>query len=188
MKAPIATVLASLLLLQGCAAAVVATTAGAVTAATDRRTIGSQIDDNNIEIKSVFAIKELSEEAKNANISVASVNGIVLLVGQVRNDRLKADVENSLKGIEGIRQVHNQLRVNSNISINTKTHDVWLTSKVKSRFLTTENISFNNIKVITENGEVFLLGLVSKDEAALAVELARNINGVERVIKVFEYL
>lgn len=188
MNKSVTLLLGSLLLLQGCAAAVVATTAGAVTAATDRRTIGSQIDDNNIEIKSMFAIKALSEDAKNSNISVASVNGIVLLVGQVNSENLKQDVEKALSGIEGIRQVHNQLRISSNISISTKTHDVWLTSKVKSKLLTTENVSFNNIKVVTENGEVFLLGLVSQQEAALAVELARHISGVERVIKVFEYL
>ncbi|WP_462152181.1 division/outer membrane stress-associated lipid-binding lipoprotein [Pseudoalteromonas xiamenensis] len=187
-KIKLATVLCTVALLQGCAAAVVAGTAGAVTAATDRRTIGAQIDDNNIEIKATFAIKSINDTAKDANVSVVSVNGVVLLVGQVPDEELRSQVEASLKEVDGIRQIHNQIRIGSNVGITTKTHDVWLTSKVKSRLLTTENVSFNNIKVVTENGEVFLLGLVSRNEAGLAVDLARNINGVERVVKVFEYL
>ncbi|CCQ10363.1 21 kDa hemolysin precursor [Pseudoalteromonas luteoviolacea B = ATCC 29581] len=188
MNMKLASVLCSILLLQGCAAAVVAGTAGAVTAATDRRTIGSQIDDNNIEIKSVFAIKAISERAKEANISVVSLNGIVVIVGQVPSESLRQQAEAALKDIEGIRQIHNQLRVGTNIGMTTKTHDVWLTSKVKSQFLTAENVSFNNIKVVTENGEVFLLGLVTSAEADLAVDIARNVNGVVRVVKVFEYM
>ncbi|MBD57732.1 division/outer membrane stress-associated lipid-binding lipoprotein [uncultured Pseudoalteromonas sp.] len=181
-------VISTVLLLQGCAAAVVVGTAGAVTAANDRRTIGSQIDDNNIEIKSSIAISEIERLHKFANVNVISVNGIVLMIGQVPNQEMKEQAQRAIEGVDGIRKIHNQIRISSNIGMSTQTHDSWLTSKVKTQLLTTENISSNNIKVITENGEVFLMGLVSDTEANLAVDVARNVSGVERVIKVFEYL
>ncbi|CAM4117408.1 division/outer membrane stress-associated lipid-binding lipoprotein [Pseudoalteromonas byunsanensis] len=175
-------------LLQGCAAAVVAGTAGAISAANDRRTIGSQIDDNNIEIKGMLAIRNIERLKEHANISLISVNGVVLMVGQVANTEMKHQAQNALKDIPAIRQVHNQLRISSNIGVTTQTHDVWLTSKVKTKLLAAEDVSGNNIKVVTENSEVFLMGLVKQEEADRAVEIARNINGVTRVVKAFEYL
>lgn len=181
-------ILLTILFLQGCAAAVVAGTAGAVTAANDRRTLGSQIDDNNIEIKSSIAISEIERLHKFANINVISVNGIVLMIGQAPNQEMINEAQKAIEGIDGIRKIHNQIRIGSNIGMSTQTHDSWLTSKVKTQLLTTEDISSNNIKVITENGEVFLMGLVSNTEANTAVDVARNVSGVERVIKVFEYL
>lgn len=181
-------VLGTVVLLQGCAAAVVAGTAGAVTAANDRRTIGSQIDDNNIEIKASIALSEVERLEKFANVDAISVNGIVLLVGQASNQEMKNQAQQSIEGLSGIRKIHNQIRIGSNIGITTQTHDSWLTSKVKAQLLTAKDIPSNNIKVVTENAEVFLMGLVSESESNQAVNIARNVSGVERVIKVFEYL
>jgi len=181
-------VLGTVVLLQGCAAAVVAGTASAVTAANDRRTIGSQIDDNNIEIKASIALSEVERLEKFANISAVSVNGIVLLVGQVANEEMRNEAQRTIEGVSGIRKIHNQIRIGSNIGITTQTHDSWLTSKVKAQLLTAKDISSNNIKVVTENAEVFLMGLVSDSESTQAVNIARNVSGVERVIKVFEYM
>ncbi|TMN32424.1 BON domain-containing protein, partial [Pseudoalteromonas piscicida] len=95
----------------------------------------------------------------HANISVVSVNGVVLLVGQVSNVEMRTEAEAALKTVPAIRRVHNQLRIGSNIGITTQTHDTWLTSKVKTKLLADENVSGNNIKVVTENAEVFLMGL-----------------------------
>ncbi|MBD1581023.1 division/outer membrane stress-associated lipid-binding lipoprotein [Pseudoalteromonas sp. S16_S37] len=184
---PIALLL-SITLLQGCAAAVVAGTAGAISAADDRRTIGSQLDDNNIEIKGMIAIRNVERLKEHANISLISVNGVVLMVGQVANIEMKEQAQKTLQGIAAIRQIHNQLRISSNIGVATQTHDVWLTSKVKTKLLAADDVSGNNIKVVTENSEVFLMGLVSQEEANRAVEIARHVNGVARVIKAFEYL
>ena len=181
-------ILGTVVLLQGCAAAVVAGTASAVTAANDRRTIGSQIDDNNIEIKASIAISEVERLEKSARVNAISVNGIVLLVGQVANQEMKNEAQITVEAIAGIRKIHNQLRIGSNIGITTQTHDSWLTSKVKAQLLATKDISSNNIKVVTENAEVYLMGLVSQDEANRAVDIARNVSGVERVVKVFEYI
>ncbi|GEK08814.1 divisome-associated lipoprotein YraP [Pseudoalteromonas sp. McH1-7] len=188
MMMRIASLLAAVLLLQGCAAAVVAGTAGAVSAANDRRTIGAQIDDNNIEIKGTLAIKEVKRLADHANITLVSVNGVVLMIGQVANQEMKTEAERALHNIAGVKQVHNQLRISTNIGITTKTHDTWLTSKVKTKLLAADEVNGANIKVVTENSEVFLMGLVSKQEANSAVEIARHINGVKRVVKAFEYI
>ena len=181
-------ILGTVVLLQGCAAAVVAGTASAVTGANDRRTIGSQIDDNNIEIKASIAISEVERLEKSARVNAISVNGIVLLVGQVANQEMKNEAQITVEAIAGIRKIHNQLRIGSNIGITTQTHDSWLTSKVKAQLLAAKDISSNNIKVVTENAEVYLMGLVSQDEANRAVDIARNVSGVERVVKVFEYI
>ncbi|MBE0360703.1 MULTISPECIES: division/outer membrane stress-associated lipid-binding lipoprotein [Pseudoalteromonas] len=181
-------VLSTVVLLQGCAAAIVAGTASAVTSANDRRTIGSQIDDNNIEIKASIAFSEVERLEKFAHINAISVNGIVLLVGQVPNPEMKNEAQRTIEGVAGIRKIHNQIRIGSNIGVTTQTHDSWLTSKVKAQLLTAKNISSNNIKVVTENAEVFLMGLVSEQEANQAVNITRNVSGVERVIKVFEYM
>lgn len=189
MIKPIVVMLSSALILQGCAAAVVAgTAAGAVTAADDRRSIGNQIDDNSIEIKTTRAIQQIPNIAKQGNISVISFNGIVLLLGQVPSERLKQQAQQAAEKTTGIRRLHNQLRIGSPVSITTETHDTWLTSKVKTQLLADDNVSGNNVKVVTENSEVFLMGLVTQQEAAKAVEIARNTSGVERVIKVFEYI
>lgn len=181
-------VLGTIVLLQGCAAAIVAGTASAVTSANDRRTIGSQIDDNNIEIKASIAISEVERLEKFTHINAISVNGIVLLVGQAPNQEMKNEAQRVIEDLAGIRKIHNQIRIGSNISITTQTHDSWLTSKVKAQLLATKNISSNNIKVVTENAEVFLMGLASKSEANTAVDITRNVSGVERVIKMFEYM
>ncbi|MEL7478793.1 MAG: BON domain-containing protein, partial [Pseudomonadota bacterium] len=158
-------VLAILILLQGCAAAVVAGTAGAVSAANDRRTIGSQIDDNNIEIKATLALKKVPTLSDKANISVVSVNGTILLVGQVPSRDLLSQAEQAVRNSVSAKNIHNQLRIGTRIGITTQTHDTWLTSKVKTKLLTAETITGNNIKVVTENSEVFLMGLVSETEA-----------------------
>ena len=113
---------------------------------------------------------------------------LVLLVGQVANQEMKNEAQITVEAIAGIRKIHNQLRIGSNIGITTQTHDSWLTSKVKAQLLAAKDISSNNIKVVTENAEVYLMGLVSQDEANRAVDIARNVSGVERVVKVFEYI
>lgn len=177
----------SLALLQGCAAVVVAGGATAVSSATDRRTVGSQIDDNGIVIKANRAIKEDSITADNGNINVTSYNGIVLLTGQVTSEQVRQQAASIVQPIQGVRDIHNQIRLGNVTSVTTKTRDSWITTKVKSQLLANKEVSAQNIRVITENGEVFLMGLVSGAEADKAVDIARNVEGVSRVIKAFEH-
>ena len=117
---------------------------------------------------------------------MVSVNARVLVVGQAPNTYLRDLAIKTLNEVDGIVQLHNQLRIGNTTSIATRTNDVWLTSKVKTALFAADNLNATNIKVVTENGEVFLMGLVKQADANAAVEVARNISGVNRVYKMFE--
>lgn len=187
-QAKIAAVILSLSILQGCAAVtVVALTAGA-NMATDRRSIGNQIDDQSIEVEAYNEITKNKAINDNTNIHVTSVNGTVLIIGQAPSAHLKEQAVKIVSGIEGVVRVQNQIRIGNKTSVTTQTNDVWLTSKVKTALFSNDEVSAKDIKVITENGEVFLMGIVSKKEADAAVNVTRNISGVNRVYKAFEYL
>ena len=183
-----ASLLMLLAALNGCAVAtVVAVTAGATMIA-DRRSFSKQIDDQSIEF---IADKELNKQealTKNTNLHVVSMNGIVLIVGQAPNTYLRDLAIKTIQDVPNIVTIYNQIRIGSNTGITTKSTDAWLTSRVKSALLTAPDINAADFKVFTENSEVFLLGLVTEAEANIAVEIARNIDGVSRVFKAFEYI
>jgi osmotically-inducible protein OsmY len=174
--------------LQGCAVAtVVAITAGA-NMATDRRSIGNQIDDKSIELEAYNEITKNKSLNDNTNLHIISVNGSVLIIGQAPNTYLRDQALKIVNEIENVVRIHNQIRIGNTTSVTTQTNDVWLTSKVKTALFSSEEVNGKNIKVITENAEVFLMGIVSKKEADIAVNITRNISGVNRVFKAFEYL
>lgn len=174
--------------LQGCAAvAVVAITTGA-SMATDRRSIGHQIDDQSVEVKAYNEITKNQSLNENTNLHIISVNGSVLIIGQAPNTYLRDQAIKIVNDIDGVVRIHNQIRIGNLTSITTQTNDVWLTSKVKSALFSSDKVNGDAIKVITENAEVFLMGLVTKAEADIAINITRNISGVNRVYKAFEYL
>lgn len=178
----------SISLLQGCATAVVGTAAGAVTAATDRRTLGSQIDDNTIELKADLILSKAEGIDDHARVVVKSLNGHLLVVGQTPNEYLRDLAIKTLRAVEGVKRIHNQIKIGNITSMSTRTMDTWITTRVKLKLLTADGIDSNNISVLTENGEVYLMGLVTEAEAQLAAQVARNISGVEKVVKVFEII
>jgi len=182
----IAAILAAIVLLQGCAAAVVAGGASAVTAANDRRTLGSQIDDSSIVIKARRALSDDQMTAKGSNLNVTSYNGVVLLTGQTSSEQVREQAQRLVQDIPSVKTVHNQIRISNNTSMTTRTRDSWIGTKVKSQLLADEQVSGLNIKVVTENAEVFLMGIVGGPEADRAVNIARNVEGVVRVVKAFE--
>lgn len=182
----VAAVLSLTLLLQACAAAVVAGGASAVTSASDRRTLGSQIDDNSIVVKAERALEANVALNERAHINVNSYNGVLLLTGQSPDQQWIELAEQLVKPIQGVREVQNQIRIGNPISFTTRSRDSWITTRVKSLLIADKQISALNIKVVTESGEVFLMGLVNSHEAEKAVEIARHVNGVSRVIKAFE--
>jgi len=174
--------------LQGCVAVtVVALTAGA-SMATDRRSIGNQIDDQSIQVEAYNEITKNKPLNDNTNLHLTSVNGSVLIVGQSPTTVLRDQALKIIHEIHGVVRVHNQIRIGNVTSITTQTNDIWLTSKVKTALFSSDKVNGKNIKVITENGEVFLMGIVSKNEADAAVDVTRNISGVNKVFKAFEYL
>ncbi len=180
--------LSAVFLLQGCIAAAVVTIIGGASAATDERSIGTQLDDQKIEFEAYAKLSEHEALNDNANLQVISVNGSVLVIGQAPNTYLRDLAIKSINEVSLIIQLHNQIRISNTTSITTKSHDIWLTSKVKTALFGSDELDATNIKVVTENGEVFLMGLVTETQASEAVNIARNVSGVNRVFKIFEYI
>jgi len=175
-------------LLQGCVAVAVVGVVGGASVATDNRSLGNQIDDQKIEMDANAKLSKSKALNDNTNLHVVSVNGSVLVVGQAPNSYLRDQAIKAINEVRGVKQLHNQIRVSNTTSFTTKTNDVWLTSKVKAALFGTDKLDATNIKVVTENAEVFLMGVISQAEATIAVDIARNVGGVNRVFKIFEYL
>ncbi|PJG59836.1 division/outer membrane stress-associated lipid-binding lipoprotein [Aeromonas cavernicola] len=179
--------LSCILLLQGCAAVVVGGAASTAKVSGDRRTLGTQWDDQAIELKAANLLADNKPLSTASKISVYSNNGRVLLVGQTPSDAYKAEAGKIVARVEGVRHVYNELRFGRPVSLGVRSNDSWITSKVKADMLGAKNFDSGKVKVVTENGEVFLIGLVTRPEGDRAVEIARHVSGVKRVIKAFEF-
>ncbi|POY42970.1 division/outer membrane stress-associated lipid-binding lipoprotein [Avibacterium endocarditidis] len=179
--------------LQGCVSATVAgivgATAVATKVATDPRTVGTQVDDETLEEKKVLhAINKDQQLDSEARINVVSYSGRILLIGQVPNESLKEIATGLAKGIDNVSEVYNELRVGSPISLGQISKDSWITTQIKSKLFVNSGVKSTDVKVITENGEVFLMGNLTQQQADAATEVARNVSGVVKVVKVFKYL
>ncbi|GGZ14051.1 MULTISPECIES: division/outer membrane stress-associated lipid-binding lipoprotein [Shewanella] len=175
-------------LLNGCAGAMMAGTVSGAVMLNDERPIGTQLDDTNTEfrISSVFSTDE--ELKSQCNISGISMNGNVLLIGQAPNSRLRDKAVQLVQDLKLGGKIHNQIRIGNPVSFTTRSNDTWITTKVKGRMLNDKNLDMTRIKVVTENGEVFLLGVISREQADLATDIARNTSGVRKVIRMFDYV
>jgi osmotically-inducible protein OsmY len=173
-------------LLAGCIPALIgAGAAGAYTALEDRRTTGTQIDDESIEVRAANRIADRFGDRVHVNIT--SFNRTALLTGEVPDAGAREEVEKIVRAVPTVRGVTNDLQVAGASSLGARTNDSYLTSKVKARLLDSNRVSPLHIKVVTEAGVVYLLGIVTEAEADEAVELARTTGGVRKVVKVFEY-
>ncbi|MDA1073728.1 MAG: BON domain-containing protein [Proteobacteria bacterium] len=152
------------------------------------RTPGAVIDDQILESSIKRAIKDSDDGFDDARISVVSYNGIVLLVGQVATDGLKAKAQTVSEAVRNVRTVHNELQVSAPISFLARTNDSWITSKVKTKFAVSGDVDADAFKVVTEDGSVYLMGLIPRSQALRAVDVAATAYGVQRIVKVFEYL
>lgn len=154
--------------------------------AADRRTSGVYVEDQNIELKTTNKIADALGEA--AHVSVTSYKGNVLLTGEVPTEAAKATAESMAKATESVRSVTNELTIGMKSSLSSRTNDAYLTSKIKTQFLSENRFPANYVKVVTENSTVYLMGYVTPQEAEAAVEIARNTSGVAKVVKVFELI
>ncbi|MDH3381008.1 MAG: division/outer membrane stress-associated lipid-binding lipoprotein [Gammaproteobacteria bacterium] len=179
--------LLTVLLLHGCAAAAVGTVA-AVDIASDRRTLGKYVDDNTVELKIRQAIRGDTTLKGKVNISVTSMNGVVLLSGEAPNTALRDRALAYARGFAEVRQVVNEIRLAGKTSWPSRMNDSWITTKVKTRLYKETRIDANRVKVVTEQGNVYLMGLVTRTEGDSAAGVARTVKGVTRVVKVFEYI
>ena len=183
--------LASCLINSACAPVVVggavATTASL---AHDRRTTGSVVEDKAVKARVLHAIDEDTELDNNSHINVAVFNGWVLLSGETPTEALKTRAGALAREQEKVRRVYNELTIAAPSSMMTRSSDSWITTKVKSSLIGLDIDGFDpsRVKVVTENGTVFILGLVYHKEADAAVAAAQQVSGVQRVVKLFEYL
>lgn len=173
--------------LPGCAA-VVAGGAAAVVVATDRRSSAVQLEDSNIEVKGSSRLKEQLQN--RAAIDIVSFNQKVLLVGYVVDEATKADAERVMRALPGVRQIYNEVQVGSMSSGSQQyMEDSYLTTKVKTGLAEkVQSLNPNHVKVTTEAGTVFLMGLLRPAEASIAVDVAATTSGVKKVVKLFEYI
>ncbi len=178
----------SCLLLNGCSALIVGGAATGASASQDRRSISTQIEDEKTELKALKALFKDKQLWKAANIKVISYNRLILILGQAPTFALKQRATEEIIKIAKVSKVHNQIKVAASVSFFASRNDDFITTKVKLSMLFTKKLPSSKIKVITENSEVYLMGLVSQQEANKAVEIARNVSGVKKVIKVFEYI
>jgi osmotically-inducible protein OsmY len=152
------------------------------------RTPGTVLDDEVLESVVKREIRASDPGFESAHLSVVSYNGVVLLAGQVATEKLKLAAERATQKIPKVRRVHNELEVSGPISFMARSNDSWLTTKVKSKLVANRDAPGRKVKVVTENGVVYLLGILPRDQADAAVDSARNVYGVQKIVKVFEYL
>ena len=155
-------------------------------AATDRRTLGAQTDDKTIAIKAESRIVGIVGEP--SHINVTSFNRRVLITGEVRDDAAKVAAEQETKAIEGVHSVLNELVVAEPSSFGQRSNDTYITSKVKASLLDAKDVFGNAVKVVTERGVVYLMGQATEREAKRAAEIAAGVDGVQKVVKAFEYM
>lgn len=172
--------------LQGCIEMAVGSAVMGTLAATDRRTFGAQTEDKAILLKGERRVNNLVGDTGHVNIT--SFNRKVLLTGEVRDDAMRAMIEREIANIEGVQSTVNDLEVIGLSSFTSRSNDSLITGKVKASFVDAKDLYANSIKVVTERGNVYLMGRVTPREGRLSAEIASSIGGVYKVVKVFEYI
>ena len=179
--------IAALPLVNGCVPLVVGGAAATGYAVSeDRRTVGTITEDQTIETKTSSRIGDSVKG--NIHVNVTSYNGVVLLTGEVPDAAAKDQTGRIVQAVEKVRSVYNELAVGPVTALSTRTNDTVTTSKVKARFVDGQKFNPLHVKVVTENGVVYLMGLVRKQEADDATSIARTTSGVTKVVRLFEYI
>ncbi len=179
----VAALLASALATSGCLPLVATGAAVGTLAALDRRTLGAQTEDQEIELRATNRMRDALKQP--GGVSVTSFNRKVLLTGQVASEDDKRAAEAAVAGLPNVRSIHNELQVLGRPSLATSAADTSITARVKAALVDAQDLHANVIKVITESGTVYLMGLVSRREADRAAQVASRVSGVQRVVTVF---
>jgi len=182
----IAALLASALATSGCIPLVATGAAVGTLAALDRRSIGAQTEDQEIELRASARMRDALKQP--GGVSVTSFNRKVLLTGQVASDDDKRAAEAAVAALPNVRSIHNELQVLGRPSLSATAADASITARVKAALVEAQDLHANVIKVVTESGTVFLMGLVSRREADRAAQVASRVAGVQRVVTVFEFI
>ncbi|WP_144111181.1 BON domain-containing protein [Paraburkholderia sp. BCC1886] len=172
--------------LQGCFLAVAGAAGGSALVATDRRTLGAQTEDRELQVKALSQISQNLPDA--AHVNVAVFNRRVLLTGEVPGDVSKQRAETIVRGLNNVNTIVNELTIAPASSFSSRTNDTYLETRVKTALIAEKNISANNFKVVAERGSVYLMGLVTMDEGNRGADVASRVPGVAQVVKVFQYI
>ncbi|CAD5106825.1 BON domain-containing protein [Zestomonas carbonaria] len=153
------------------------------------RSIGNKIDDQFLapEVSSSISKAHADLTSPTSHIVVTSYNGVILLAGQTPRGELKERAEQAARSVQGVKKVHNELQVLQPTSALARSNDSLITAKIKAQMLTDSNVPSSRIKVVTENGIVYLLGLVTRQEAAAATNVIQTVSGVQKIVKLFQY-
>jgi osmotically-inducible protein OsmY len=175
--------------LQGCIFVVgAAAGAAAIAVVYDHRTIENTLHDNSIANTIYEKVNKIPALKRDSHIEVTVFNEVVLLTGETPSQEGREQVGNIAKNVAGPNaRIYNQITVQGPTSSLTRTSDSWITTKVRSLMLANEDLKSGSIKVVTENGTVYLMGIVKRSQADIAVDIARQVSGVQRVIKIFQY-
>ncbi len=154
----------------------------------NRHSIQKNVSDQYITMQAYQALYMKTDQFKNANISISTYNSEVLLAGQVPMSWQKLKAEQIIKTLPDINTIYNLITIEAPSSTLTRVSDAWITAKVKTKLMVSNDVDATKIKVVTENGTVYLMGILLPKEADVVVDLARNTEGVQSVVKIFSYL
>ena len=174
--------------LHGCAGAVIAGAAAGGAMAADRRTAGAIVEDQSIELKAMQLIHGDEELAEKTNVSVTSYNGAVLLTGEAPTTELRDRLISLVRPIKKIKRIYNEIAIAAPVSLSVSSEDTLITGRVKSALLAAKGVNPLHVKVVTSKRNVYLMGLVTHNEAGFATDIVRRVDGVERVVRLFEYI
>lgn len=172
--------------LSGCVEMMVGSAVMGAVATADRRTLGAQTEDKAVAVKAEIRVAKLVGDAGHVNVT--SYNRKVLLTGEVKDAAMKAAVEREVKGIDNVVSVSNELEIAGPSSYTSRSSDALITGKVKASLVDKKTVSAVSFKVVTERGTVYLMGIVTQREGNIAADVAQGVSGVQRVVKIFEYI
>lgn len=172
--------------LSACAPIMLAGVAGTAMVASDRRTSGAQLEDETIELRGSARIRDALGE--RAHVNITSYNRQVLVSGEVATERDKQMVESLLEKLENVKTVVNELTIAQPSSLSSRSNDLLLTAKVKAALVDSRDLFANSFKVVSERGTVYVMGRVTQREATSATNVIRNVNGVNKVVRLFDII
>lgn len=182
------TIIAIALSLQGCIfVAGAAAGAAGVAVVYDHRKLEKVLLDEKIAKNASNKLRMDAEIKENSHIEVTCFNQVILLTGQASNTTIRQQAEDIIRTVPEVKRIYNQITIKGFASSLTQASDAWITAKIKTEMLATKGLKSGSIKVVTENGTVYLMGTVNRDQADIAVDIARQVRGVQRVMKIFQY-
>lgn len=177
------------IILSGCASIIASTSEpGHIDEPKNSRTFGTYVEDQNIEVKVKANLLNKDPRFEDAHFSVFSYNRIVLLVGQVQSQDLLETATRSAEKVRLVRKVHNEMTVGDAIPLGNRVNDSWITAKIKAHMIATKDFPASRTHIITENGIVYIMGLLSENDANWAVDIIREVYGVRKIVKIIEYV